>query len=107
MDEQAGERCHKRYKHARTHLARKTNPEDNLLDVMRQSLTWSDLKMSHLEFYQRTSYTRHEKDKNFGKLMTQYYADFDGEGADDDDASSGAEDDSDNEGDDSDSEDEN
>lgn len=49
VDEQAGERCHKRYKYIRPHLARKTSPENNLTDMMLNSLTWSDPKMSYHE----------------------------------------------------------
>lgn len=75
LDEQAGERCHKRYKHGRTHLARKTSPEDNLLDLMRLSLAWSDIKMSHQEFLTNNKKRHAAGDSEFALMMTFYYAD--------------------------------
>lgn len=50
VDEQSGERCHKRHKFSRPHLSRKTSAEDNLMDMMREALTWSDPKMSYLAY---------------------------------------------------------
>lgn len=70
VDEQAGERCHKRYKYARPHLARKTSGKDNLTDLLRHSLTWSDPKMSYLE-YKLQPKSRAEHDE-FSRRMAWY-----------------------------------
>lgn len=75
-DEQPGERCHKRYKFNRNFLARKINPEANLLDIMRGALAWTDLKMSYMEFLRKSSRKKCEKDQQFEKQMSQYYIDF-------------------------------
>lgn len=72
IDEQSGERCHKRYKHARLHLARKTSPEDNLTDMMRMSLAWSDPKMSHLEFQSQRQSVK--KSDDFSRKLEFYFA---------------------------------
>lgn len=72
IDEQSGERCHKRYKNARCSLARKTSPEDNLLDIMRMSLSWSDPNITHLEVRPRASKS---KDADFQQQLEYYYAD--------------------------------
>lgn len=72
IDEQAGERCHKRYKHARPFHARKTSPEDNLLDIMRLSLAWSDPKLSTIDVM--LAKPNHETiDNSFAKKMAEFY----------------------------------
>lgn len=71
IDEQAGERGHKRYKHARSHLARKNSPEANIIDMLKLSLTWSDPKMSD-EAY-RGKKSRGKNDEEFTKAMARYY----------------------------------
>ena len=73
MDEQAGERCHKLYKKARTQLARKSTPEENITDMMKMSLAWSDPKMSYTENYCRRS--ARSPDATFSREMQIYFAD--------------------------------
>lgn len=73
-DEQAGERCHRRSKFGRTHLSRKTSAEDNIIDMMRLSLVWSDPKLSDLEI--RTERKRKAyDDTDFSEKMAYYYLD--------------------------------
>lgn len=50
VDEQAGETSHQRHKFSRLHFARKTSAEDNLTDMMKEALTWSDPKLSYLSY---------------------------------------------------------
>lgn len=75
VDEQAGEKCHKRYKFSRPHLSRKTSGEDQLSDMMRDALAWSDLKMAdplvRTEGPRQTGY----KDKQFDKLLEKFCRD--------------------------------
>lgn len=54
-------------------MARKTSPEDNLTDLMRLSLTWSDPKMSDYEVRSRRN-PRAPQDAAFARQMAQYYA---------------------------------
>lgn len=78
VDEQSGERCHKRHKFARPHLSRKTSANDNLVDMMKAALAWSDTKMSYLE-YQKSSHPKSWKiDETFEAEMEQYF-DLEGE----------------------------
>ncbi|EDS33731.1 fibrinogen alpha chain [Culex quinquefasciatus] len=74
-DEQPGERVHKRYKHGRYHLARKTSPEDNLMDIMMLSLTWSDPKISDEHERENDKTRRRRQDEEFSRAMANYYAD--------------------------------
>lgn len=73
VDEQAGERCHKKYKFSRTHLSRKTSAEDQMSDMMRSALAWSDMKMA--DHIIRTERPRRQRfpDKKFDLLMAEYY----------------------------------
>lgn len=73
IDEQSGERSHKRYKYSRPHLARKTSSEDNLTDMMRVSLAWSDPKLSDLEFRSKP-HKAGESDSDFTHEMARFYA---------------------------------
>lgn len=85
-DEQAGERCHKRSKYGRTYLSRKTSPENNLEDMMRLSLTWSDPKHADQDVPAERSRKR-IKDELFERQMTFYYSDQDDrDKADEDDS---------------------
>lgn len=72
VDEQAGERCHRRYKYARPHLARKTSAQDNLTDMLKHSLTWSDPKMSFLEYKLQP---RKAENDEFSRRMSWYTVD--------------------------------
>ncbi|XP_062550922.1 uncharacterized protein LOC134215829 [Armigeres subalbatus] len=72
LDEQAGERCHKRYKFIRPHLSRKTSPETNLEDMMKASLTWSDPKMSLTSLRKQI---RQPTDEEFQERLKCYYLD--------------------------------
>lgn len=73
IDEQSGERSHKRYKYSRPHLARKTSPEDNLTDMMRVSLAWSDPKLSDLEYRSKPHKAR-DSEADFTREMARFYA---------------------------------
>ena len=72
-DEQAGERCHKRFKHARSHLARQTSPEDNLMDMLKLSLTWSDPEMSDGAIRSHAIPKKDRKDAEFSDKMKYYF----------------------------------
>lgn len=73
VDEQSGERLHKRHKFVRRQLSRKTSPESNLADMMVDALTWSDPKLSYHAHHIRSQCTE-SKDAEFKKTMELYYA---------------------------------
>lgn len=103
MDEQAGERGHKRYKHARSHLARKTSPEANIMDMLKLSLAWSDPKMSDDAYLLKKS--SKPVDDKFSRDMAEYFKSSTGDttgicgifcgDTDDDSSSNGIDEDSD------------
>lgn len=70
VDEQAGERMHKRHKFSRPNLARKTTPEDNMYDIMVAALAWSDIKISYTTFKKRRNCNANE-DHDID--LAQYY----------------------------------
>ncbi|XP_065079189.1 uncharacterized protein LOC135702117 [Ochlerotatus camptorhynchus] len=99
VDEQAGERCHKRYKFTRPHLARKTSPEDSINDMMKTALAWSDVKFAHLDA--KNTRKLRVDDEDFNQKLASFYAsnEYDGDyeeipviSASDDDMSSDYED---------------
>lgn len=96
-DEQPGERVHKRIKHGRLNLARNTSPEDNLLDLERMSLIWSDPKLSDMAIRTKKREGRKRKDETFLAQMSFYYKDdnCDTASSDDDESNSDDDDDSD------------
>lgn len=72
VDEQAGERSHKRHKFSRPHLSRKSSAEDNLTDMMRAALAWSDPKMSYLEFMASSKRKQRRNDEKFEAQIAEY-----------------------------------
>ncbi|XP_065089025.1 uncharacterized protein LOC135710388 [Ochlerotatus camptorhynchus] len=69
VDEQSGERCHKVYKFIRPHLARKTSPEENLTDMMTETLTRSDPKLAC--FFNQSRQSR-STDARFEERLDEY-----------------------------------
>ena len=72
VDEQSGERCRKRHKFSRPHLSRKTSAEDNLTDMVKAALTWSDPKMSYLAYKMKSPSKRSKFDKDGEDQMNEY-----------------------------------
>lgn len=73
VDEQSGERCHKRHKFSRPHLSRKTSAVDNLEDMVRAALCWSDPKMAYLT-YQSSCRRNHKPiDEEFESEMAEFF----------------------------------
>lgn len=70
VDEQPGERGHKRWRHARTHLSRKTSPEDNLLDIFKLALAWSDPKLADMNA--RSKPPKPRKDEEFTRKLAEF-----------------------------------
>lgn len=73
VDEQAGERCRKKYKFSRTHLSRKSSAEDQMTDMMRSALAWSDMKMADHIIREEGSKKQRFRDEEFNLHLAEYY----------------------------------
>lgn len=72
VDEQAGERMHKRHKFNRPNLARKTSPEDNLHDIMSTALAWSDPKLSYITYHEERMRKKRNDEEHTAELCDYY-----------------------------------
>lgn len=87
VDEQSGEKSHKRYKYSRPHLSRKNSAEDNLSDMMSCALAWSDPKMSYLSIKKCKRSKQRIGDDIFETKMQEYFVDETVENIENDDDS--------------------